>query len=240
MALAFDELKPRALVDATRRDEDVVRPKRELAISRCASETDALVDESRPDAQATCPWLDEQEAQLRHGLRLVDAEHAADTLPVDFGDPTALALAVEVGDELRDDVRHQRLERFVPPVFLPVDRAVPLDDPAHIAGAVRAESDLRRRARSRPQPSLDRAHRGDESFLLGGRDAVEHHADLIARLRLEWRDRGLAARGQAEDRLAVVVGRRRPGEDAPSREAAEDPREVAGVDPEIAPQLAGR
>src|SRR5206468_3662151 len=46
MALAFDELKPRALVDATRRDEDVVRPKGELAISRCARETDALVDES--------------------------------------------------------------------------------------------------------------------------------------------------------------------------------------------------
>src|SRR6266550_4610117 len=205
MAFALDELEPRALVDATRRDEDVVCPERELPIPRRASEPDAFDDESRANAEAARLRLDEQEAKLRDGLGLPDAEHAADTLPVDFGDPTPLALGIEVGDELRDDLRHQRLERFVPPVLLPVERAVPLDDPTHIAGAVRAEGDLRRRARFRPQPSLDRAHRGDKSFLLGGRDAVEHHADLVARPRLEWRDRGLAAGGQAEHRLAGVV-----------------------------------
>src|SRR2546426_4750697 len=143
MALAFDELKPRALVDATRRDEDVVRPKGELAISRCARETDALVDESRANAEAARLRLDEQEAKFRDGLGLSDAEHAADTLPVDFGDPTALALAVEVGDEPRADLRDERLERFVPPVLLPVERGVPLDDPTHVTGAMRAESHLR-------------------------------------------------------------------------------------------------
>src|SRR5256885_9606570 len=153
MAVAFDELKPRALVDATRRDEDVVRPKGELAISRCARETDALVDESRANAEAARLRLDEQEAKFRDGLGLPDAEHAADTLPVDFGDPAALALGVEVGDEFRDDVRDQRLERFVPPVLLPVERAVPLDDPSHVAGPVRAKRDLRRGTRSEEHTS---------------------------------------------------------------------------------------
>src|SRR2546428_8352256 len=148
MALAFDELKPRTLVDATRRDEDVVRPKGQLAISRYPSETDALVDESRANAEAARLRLDEQEAKFRDGLGLPDAEHAARALVIDLGDPASLALAVEVGDELRDDVRHQRLERFVPPVLLPVERAVPLDDPSHVAGPVRAKRDLRRATRS--------------------------------------------------------------------------------------------
>src|SRR5207247_1247144 len=125
MALAFDELKPRALVDATRRDEDVVRPKGELAIPCCARETDAFGDESRANAEAARLRLDEQEAKFRDGLGLPDAEHAARALVIDLGDPAALALAIEVGDELRDDVRDERLERFVPPVLLPVERAVP-------------------------------------------------------------------------------------------------------------------
>src|SRR5437867_12623596 len=120
MALAFDELKPRALVDATRPDEDIVRPKGELAISRSARETDALVDESRANAEAARLRLDEQEAKLRDGLGLPDAEHAARALPVDFGDPAALALGVEVGDEFRDDVRDEARERCVPPVRLPL------------------------------------------------------------------------------------------------------------------------
>ena len=49
MAFALDELEPRALVDATRRDEDVVRPEREFPIPRRASEPDASLRAFRDD-----------------------------------------------------------------------------------------------------------------------------------------------------------------------------------------------
>ena len=63
--LAFDETEVRALVDVPRGHEHVVRPQGELAVAGVASEADAFVDEFMADTQATCAWLDEEEAQLR-------------------------------------------------------------------------------------------------------------------------------------------------------------------------------
>ena len=82
--------------------------------------------------------FDEQQPELRDGVALPDAEDRADPLAVELGDPAALALRVEVLDELRDDRRDERLEALVPAVLLPVERAVTLDDPAHVPGPVRA------------------------------------------------------------------------------------------------------
>ena len=46
MTFALDELEARALVDPPRRDEDVVRPEDQLAVSRRAREADAFIDEA--------------------------------------------------------------------------------------------------------------------------------------------------------------------------------------------------
>lgn len=58
MALALDERESRALVDPAGRDEDVVRPKCELPISRRAREADAPVDEPGPEPESSCVRLD--------------------------------------------------------------------------------------------------------------------------------------------------------------------------------------
>ena len=138
MTFAFDELEARALVDAAGCDEDVVCPEHQLAIARRPRETEALVHESRADTEASRPRLDEEEPELRDRLCLLDAEHAPGALAVDLRDPAALALGIEVCDELRDNVGHQRFERLVPAVLLRIERAVALDDPAHVAWPVRA------------------------------------------------------------------------------------------------------
>ena len=81
--------------------------------------------------------LDEQQAKLRDRLRFGNDEDRADDLSVALGDPAALALRIEVVDEVGDDARDEGLEAFVPAVLLGVEHAVAMDDPAHVAGAVR-------------------------------------------------------------------------------------------------------
>ena len=126
-------------------------------------------------------------------------------------------------DEPRDYVGYKSFERFVPAVLLPVERSVTLDDPAHVAGPVRTERDLRRRTRSRPEGLLHRAHRGDQTFLFGDRQVLEHRPDLIARPRLERCDGGPAARGKAKDPAAGVIPCPRVRHDPATAKAAEDP-----------------
>src|SRR6266513_2253799 len=123
MALGLHRREAGPLVDAPRRDE--------LAIARGPGERDALVDEPLSDPVPARAGFDEQQPELRDGVALPDAEDRADPLAVELGDPAALALRVEVLDELRDDGRDEGLEALVPAVLLPVERAVTLDDPAH-------------------------------------------------------------------------------------------------------------
>ena len=51
-------------------------------------------------------------------LLILDHEHAAHRLAVHLGDPAALALRIEVIEEIRHDPGHQRLEALVPAVLL--------------------------------------------------------------------------------------------------------------------------
>lgn len=54
-------------------------------------------------------------------------------------DPESLALGVVVVDEVRGDVCGHRLESSVPVVFLVVEDAVAVDDPAYVAWAMGAD-----------------------------------------------------------------------------------------------------
>src|ERR1051325_3724685 len=157
-------LDARALVDAPRRDEDVVRPERELAVSGLAREPDARLDESRAQARAARGRVDEQEPELRDRGRgprrhavvgaptslLVlrrDEEDAPHVLAVHLGDPATLAPGIVL-----------RAELGVPAVLLRVQRAVPLHDPAEVPGPGLAQDDARGLA-GRLQRALDLLHR---------------------------------------------------------------------------------
>ena len=119
-----------------------------MRVAGPAREADALVDEPLADAEPARARLDEQQSQLGHLLRLPDEEHGADDLAVAFGDPAALARRIEVVEEVGDDARDERLELGVVAPLARVERAVAVDDPAHVARLVRAQQDGRRVARA--------------------------------------------------------------------------------------------
>ncbi|MCZ8341346.1 MAG: hypothetical protein O9345_24825, partial [Burkholderiaceae bacterium] len=58
-----------------------------------------------------------------------------------LGDQADLARGVEALDEARDDTGDHAFEALVPAVLGGVQGAVALDDPAEVAGAVRAQHD---------------------------------------------------------------------------------------------------
>ena len=71
---------------------------------------DAFLDEPPAEAPAAHMRLDEKQAQLRRGRAFLHQEHRADRLARLLGDPAALALLVEVLQELGDDLGDQRFE----------------------------------------------------------------------------------------------------------------------------------
>src|SRR5207237_8605168 len=170
--LAADELEAGSLVDAPRRDEHVVRPEHELAVARGPRERDALVHQARADPVPAGARFDEQQPELRDGVALSHAEDRADAFAIELRDPTPFALRVEMLDELGDDPGDERLEALVPPVLLPVARAVPTHDPAHVTGAVCPQPHLAGMHRGRIEGGLDRPHRLHDVFLTTAREPV--------------------------------------------------------------------
>jgi hypothetical protein len=73
-----------------------------------------------------------------NSARLVprDAEDRARPLPVELRDPAGLALRVVARRKSGDDLGDEALEGDVPAVLGGVHRAVALNDPAEIAGAI--------------------------------------------------------------------------------------------------------
>src|SRR6185295_14821986 len=102
-------------------------------------------DEARTELQSSGARIDDQQAELRDLIALVDHEHRADALAVEFGDPAALAPSIEVLDEFGGDLGDERLERDVPAVFARVERAVRRRHPAHVARLMRPQNDRRYR-----------------------------------------------------------------------------------------------
>src|SRR6185436_18571275 len=101
----------------------------QLPVALRAREGDAFLDQPPPEAGAARRRLDQQEAEPRRAL-VVDDEDAADALAVALGDPAALALRVEVLEEVLDDAGDQRLEARAPPILLVVEHRVALGHPA--------------------------------------------------------------------------------------------------------------
>jgi hypothetical protein len=68
-------------------------------------------------------------------------KHRADPLAIHLGDPAALAMRVELCDELRHDARDQGFEALIPAVFTRIELAVRLHHPAHVARPMAAQND---------------------------------------------------------------------------------------------------
>src|SRR5262245_62941775 len=135
VALLLDELKARALIDAAGGGEHALGPQRDLAVARLARKAQRLLHQSGADAEPARLGLDQEKAQPRDLLCVPHQQNRSDILALALGDPAALALAIMVADEGRDDFRRQRFDPLVPAVFLPVKRAVTGHDPTHVAGA---------------------------------------------------------------------------------------------------------
>ena len=77
---------------------------------------------------------DQEETQTGDLIGFAYQQDRADILAISFGDPATLAPVIVIAHEGRDDLSRQRFEPLVPAVLLTVERAMPADDPAHVAG----------------------------------------------------------------------------------------------------------
>src|SRR5438876_4297712 len=135
----FHQLEPLGLVDLPRRVEYVVGPKHHLAVGRSLCEANAFLYQTTADAEAARRGLDVEQTQLGDGFRFGDAEDCPHDLSIPLGHPAALPLRILILDEPGADLGYECLEALVPTVLLIVDNSLSVDDPAHVAGLVRAQ-----------------------------------------------------------------------------------------------------
>src|SRR5581483_802375 len=104
-----------------------------------ACKLDTFFHQAFPDSHSSCRWLDQQQAQLGHGLRFFHQKDRSDWFAIYFGDPAALKFRVEMLNEVSHDFSDQSFEALVIVVLVPVKHSMTIDHPAHIARPVRAK-----------------------------------------------------------------------------------------------------
>src|SRR5829696_2976993 len=139
MRLLVDEPEAHSFVDAAGGVKHVIRPQGDLSVAGLSGEANTFFHQAAADAEPAYFRLDEEKSQLGDLLRLPDEEHTTDDLAIPVGDPTTLQFRVVLPDELRHDLRHERLEPLIPAVLSGVEDAVAVDNPAHVAGQVGPE-----------------------------------------------------------------------------------------------------
>ena len=95
------------------------------------------------------------------------------------------------------------------------------------------------RARGRAEQGLDGLHGGDETFLLGGPQALEAAADIVTGDGIEVREGGVTGVGQREVLAALVAFRRARDQQVPSLEPVQRPAELPLVEAEPLAKVAG-
>src|SRR5438445_6344410 len=172
VARLLDQLEAGRLVDAACRAQYVVGPQRQRLVALGAREGDAFVDQPLADAEATRRRLDIEQTQLSHLGRLAYDEDRANHLAFAFGDPAGLPLRDEIPDELAKDLRDQRLIGFVPAIFLRIEQALAVRDPADVADLQRPQDVGHLGFGFVAEQVLHRAHRLDQTLLIHGRQTV--------------------------------------------------------------------
>src|SRR3954470_16829065 len=240
---AFHEPEAELRIYGARGGQVLVRPEDELAVAATAGEGDAFLDQPLAEALPPDLRLDEQQPQLCDVAAFIDHKHRADALDMlidaAFGDPAALALGVELAQELADDVGNERLEQGTPAVFAFVQDAVALHHPPHVAGPMRPQRDLGL-GFARLEHLFDRAERADEGASLRHAERCEHLAGDATRALIERGERLAALRRERQPYAPGVVPRALALHQALALQALQQAAEVAEVDVEFGAELAGR
>lgn len=144
VALFVDEVEAGLLIDVAGGMEIALRPEGDSAVAGLFGEDDALVDQRCAEAGSAGGGFDQQQAELGDGGTdgVLDEEDVAYGLGFGFSDPTAVAGGVEVGEEAGGDVSDEELEVGVVAIFLCIDCALAMDNPADVAGPMGAERNV--------------------------------------------------------------------------------------------------
>src|SRR6185312_9816211 len=97
------------------------------------------VHQPRADAETARRGIDVEEAKLGRFVVLMDEEDRADHGSAALGDPAILLTRLEVQNEVGADSGNQSLIADVPAILLGVEHRLAMDDPAHVADAMRAD-----------------------------------------------------------------------------------------------------
>src|SRR4051812_18943638 len=104
MLLAADQRKALGSIDGARGGEVGLRPQHKLAIALAARKPNAFAHQAAAQPMAARPGLDEKQPPFPSGAFFFDHKDATDRLAVHVRDPAALALRIELLDELRGDL----------------------------------------------------------------------------------------------------------------------------------------
>src|SRR5215210_9016180 len=110
MRLLRGEGKSGALINRTRRGQIALRPQGHGRISCGFGEAQAFLDQAPAKLQSAGARIDDQQAKFGDRLGLAHNEYRADAFALELRDPAALALRVEILDELGSNLTDQRLE----------------------------------------------------------------------------------------------------------------------------------
>src|ERR1700722_10075469 len=75
VGFGLDDLETDGIVYAPSGGQDAMRPQRYFAVANPSRKTHAFLDQPAADAEAACPRIDDQQAQLADSLALLDQEH---------------------------------------------------------------------------------------------------------------------------------------------------------------------
>src|SRR6266576_1479328 len=178
--LLSDQLEACTFVNTAGGGEFTLGPEHDFLIAGFAGEVDTFLNQPLADSQAPGGRLDEQETEFGNRRGLLNKKHRPDVFRVSLGDPATLSFWIQVLDELGDDLCYESLEAFVIVVFPPVEFAVALDYPAHVAGAVLAKNVGRGRQWRWTQNGLDIVDGSQHFLFLAGREAGEHGGHLLS------------------------------------------------------------
>src|SRR5713101_506663 len=140
MRLLANQMKAGRAVNTAGGDQHIVRPQCDLAVAGPAGKADAFADQPAADGKAAGLGLDVEQTQLGDLVAILDQQYRANDFAIALGDPAALSPGIEVLDECRSNPCDEGLEALVQAIFLGVKRAVPMDDPPHVAGLVLAKN----------------------------------------------------------------------------------------------------
>ena len=184
-----------------------------------------------------CSW------EKGRGRKRSDDEHGSHDQAVALGDPAPLALRLEVVDEIRDDTRNECLEPLVVAVFLLIQLAVAMDDPPHVAGAMRSQRERLRvgaRLARGVEGIADRVHRVHDAFPPRVAEWGEHADDGVVGFAFERRERLSAGGREREVRVSAVVAVPPRGDKPAPLERAQCTAQVPAVEVERRRDIARR